>query len=102
MGVGDRPNTRAPMLGEHTGEVLSRFGFRDDEITALRAKGAAARLSRIPPHEDADFLGYSADSIAEFDHLAIEPDWLLAGATQGVAEHELWLGARLVELETKT
>ncbi|MGY2843534.1 crotonobetainyl-CoA:carnitine CoA-transferase CaiB-like acyl-CoA transferase [Bradyrhizobium sp. USDA 4509] len=42
MGVGDKPTTRAPMLGEHTNEVLARFGFRDDEITALRAKGAAA------------------------------------------------------------
>lgn len=41
MGVGDRPTTRAPMLGEHTEEVLARFGFRDDEIAALRAKGAA-------------------------------------------------------------
>lgn len=42
MGVGDRPTTRAPMLGEHTDEVLARFGFRDDEITALRANGAVA------------------------------------------------------------
>lgn len=42
MGIGDRPTTRAPMLGEHTDEVLARFGFRDDEITALRAKGAVA------------------------------------------------------------
>ena len=42
MGVGDRPTTRAPMLGEHTDEVLSRFGFQKNEIAALRAKGAAA------------------------------------------------------------
>lgn len=42
MGVGDRPTTRAPMLGEHTDEVLAHFGFRDDEISALRANGAVA------------------------------------------------------------
>lgn len=42
MGVGDRPTTRAPMLGEHTDEVLARFGFLNDEIAALRARGAAA------------------------------------------------------------
>ncbi|MGY2843545.1 crotonobetainyl-CoA:carnitine CoA-transferase CaiB-like acyl-CoA transferase [Bradyrhizobium sp. USDA 4509] len=41
MEVGDSPTTRAPMLGEHTDEVLAQFGFRDDEITALRANGAA-------------------------------------------------------------
>ncbi|MET4324052.1 CoA transferase [Bradyrhizobium sp. RT5a] len=27
MGVGDKPTTRAPMLGEHTDEVLAQFGF---------------------------------------------------------------------------
>lgn len=42
MAVGGTPTTRAPMLGEHTDEVLARFGFRDDEITALRANGAVA------------------------------------------------------------
>ncbi|MCK1759103.1 CoA transferase [Bradyrhizobium sp. 137] len=42
MGIGDRPTIRAPMLGEHTDEVLARFGFQDDEIGALRANGAAA------------------------------------------------------------
>jgi len=42
MGVGDKPTTRAPMLGEHTDEVLARFGFREEEIAALRAKGGAA------------------------------------------------------------
>ncbi|MGY2932995.1 crotonobetainyl-CoA:carnitine CoA-transferase CaiB-like acyl-CoA transferase [Bradyrhizobium sp. GM6.1] len=42
MGIGDRPTTRAPMLGEHTDEVLARFGFQDKEIAALRAKGAVA------------------------------------------------------------
>lgn len=42
MGVGDRPTTRAPMLGEHTDEVLSGFGFQENEIAALRAKGVAA------------------------------------------------------------
>jgi crotonobetainyl-CoA:carnitine CoA-transferase CaiB-like acyl-CoA transferase len=28
---------RAPMLGEHTDEVLREIGFSDDEINALRA-----------------------------------------------------------------
>ncbi|SCB55713.1 formyl-CoA transferase [Bradyrhizobium shewense] len=42
MGVGDRPTTRAPMLGEHTDEVLARLGFSEGEIAALRANGAAA------------------------------------------------------------
>ncbi|MGY4183059.1 crotonobetainyl-CoA:carnitine CoA-transferase CaiB-like acyl-CoA transferase [Bradyrhizobium sp. USDA 4518] len=42
MEVGEKPTTRAPMLGEHTHEVLAQFGFSDDQITALRAKGAVA------------------------------------------------------------
>lgn len=42
MGVGHKPTTRAPMLGEHTDEVLTQFAFADDEITALWAKGAVA------------------------------------------------------------
>lgn len=42
MGVGDRPTTRAPLLGEHTDEVLAGFGFRGEEITALRANGTVA------------------------------------------------------------
>lgn len=42
MGVGDRPTTRAPLLGEHTDDVLARFGFGDEEIAALRAHGAVA------------------------------------------------------------
>jgi len=33
---------RAPMLGEHTDEVLSAAGFGADEIRALRASGAIA------------------------------------------------------------
>jgi formyl-CoA transferase len=41
MGIGDKPTTRAPMLGEHTDEVLAQFGFRNEEIAALRSKGAA-------------------------------------------------------------
>ncbi|MCC7126640.1 MAG: CoA transferase [Acidobacteria bacterium] len=32
---------RAPMLGEHTDEVLSSFGYSDDEIERLRAAGVA-------------------------------------------------------------
>lgn len=42
MGVGNRPTTRAPMLGEHTDEVLTRFGFSEHEVAVLRASGAAA------------------------------------------------------------
>ncbi|WP_210184708.1 CoA transferase [Bradyrhizobium sp. LMTR 3] len=42
MGVGDKLTTRAPMLGEHTEEVLAQFGFADDELAAMRANGAAA------------------------------------------------------------
>ncbi len=32
---------RAPMLGEHTDEVLASFGYGDDEIERLRAAGVA-------------------------------------------------------------
>lgn len=42
MGIGDKPTTRAPMLGEDTDEVLAQFGFSEDEIAALRASRAAA------------------------------------------------------------
>jgi crotonobetainyl-CoA:carnitine CoA-transferase CaiB-like acyl-CoA transferase len=33
------PRRRAPMLGEHTDEVLAEYGFSADEIAALRAAG---------------------------------------------------------------
>ncbi|UPK28209.1 CaiB/BaiF CoA transferase family protein [Bradyrhizobium sp. 195] len=42
MGIGDKQTRRAPMLGEHTDEVLAQFGFQNDEIATLRATGAAA------------------------------------------------------------
>ncbi|PJG50629.1 CoA transferase [Bradyrhizobium forestalis] len=42
MGVGDSPTRRAPLMGEHTNEVLASFGFRSEEIAEIRAKGAAA------------------------------------------------------------
>ncbi|WP_050425863.1 CaiB/BaiF CoA transferase family protein [Bradyrhizobium tropiciagri] len=42
MGVGGGPTRRAPMLGEHTNEVLVGLGYDHDEIAALRASGAVA------------------------------------------------------------
>ena len=35
------PTRRAPMLGEHTDDVLAAAGFSDDEIGQLRAAGVA-------------------------------------------------------------
>lgn len=35
------PTRRAPMLGEHTDEVLAAAGYSDDEIEQLRAAGVA-------------------------------------------------------------
>ncbi len=40
--VGDTPaqtGRGAPMLGEHTREVLAEFGYPDDDINALFAEG---------------------------------------------------------------
>ena len=31
---------RAPLLGEHTGQVLAEAGFSESEISAFRASGA--------------------------------------------------------------
>lgn len=41
----DRPTTRlgmAPLVGEHTAEVLNEFGFSPDEVAQLEAAGAVA------------------------------------------------------------
>lgn len=41
----DRPTTRlgmAPLVGEHTAEVLNEFGFSSDEVAQLEAAGAVA------------------------------------------------------------
>jgi crotonobetainyl-CoA:carnitine CoA-transferase CaiB-like acyl-CoA transferase len=40
--------TSAPLLGEHTDEVLREAGFGDEEVSELIASGAAAGLSREP------------------------------------------------------
>ncbi|UQR61458.1 CoA transferase [Bradyrhizobium sp. C-145] len=42
MGKGGSPIRRAPLLGEHTNEVLAGFGFQVDEIASLREKKAVA------------------------------------------------------------
>jgi crotonobetainyl-CoA:carnitine CoA-transferase CaiB-like acyl-CoA transferase len=42
MGAGDAATTRAPLAGEHTDEVLGRFGFGADEIEELRRARAAS------------------------------------------------------------
>jgi crotonobetainyl-CoA:carnitine CoA-transferase CaiB-like acyl-CoA transferase len=36
-GTPTNPRRRAPMLGEHTAEVLAEFGFTPDEIAAVNA-----------------------------------------------------------------
>jgi crotonobetainyl-CoA:carnitine CoA-transferase CaiB-like acyl-CoA transferase len=36
------PRRRAPLLGEHTAEVLAESGFGAEEIASLRAAGAVA------------------------------------------------------------
>ena len=42
MGAGHPESTPAPMLGEHTDEVLRRFGLTGSEVAGLRADGAVA------------------------------------------------------------
>ncbi len=42
MGAGHPESTPAPMLGEHTDEVLRRFGLTGSEVADLRADGAVA------------------------------------------------------------
>lgn len=37
MGAGDNHTTRAPLVGEHTDEILRGFGFGDGEIERLRS-----------------------------------------------------------------
>lgn len=39
-GKGDAPDRRAPMLGEHTDEILAEFSFTSPEIAALRTERA--------------------------------------------------------------
>ena len=39
-GKADTPDRRAPMLGEHTDEILAQYGFSGGEIAALRSDGA--------------------------------------------------------------
>jgi crotonobetainyl-CoA:carnitine CoA-transferase CaiB-like acyl-CoA transferase len=40
----------APLLGQHTNEVLREFGFSDARVAALRAKGAFAESAPEPGH----------------------------------------------------
>ena len=42
MGAGSITTTRTPMLGEHTDEILSEFGFDEVRIASLRKAGAVA------------------------------------------------------------
>lgn len=39
-GRSSRPSVRPPVLGEHTEELLRELGYRDEEITSLRAESA--------------------------------------------------------------
>jgi len=40
----------APLLGQHTDEVLREFGFSDARVAALRAKGAFTESPPEPGH----------------------------------------------------
>jgi len=42
----DRTTGDAPRLGEHTTEVLGRFGFDDDEVEALVESGVAGKSEK--------------------------------------------------------
>lgn len=46
--AGARPLGRAPLLGEHTAEVLAEAGLTTDEVDDLLARGIARDLSRTP------------------------------------------------------
>jgi formyl-CoA transferase len=37
-----RPPEPPPLLGQHTAEVLAEMGISEDEIDALKARGAVA------------------------------------------------------------
>jgi crotonobetainyl-CoA:carnitine CoA-transferase CaiB-like acyl-CoA transferase len=43
-----RIDRAAPVLGEHTREVLREFGYRDEEIDALAARGVIASPDAVP------------------------------------------------------
>jgi len=43
-----RIDRAAPVLGEHTREVLREFGYRDEEIDALAARGVVALPDTVP------------------------------------------------------
>ena len=54
----DRP---APMIGEHSAEILREFGFAEAEIDGLIAGGALAVAFATPPHRMPQWLARSRE-----------------------------------------
>ncbi len=46
-GLALRPPTRAPLIGEHTDDVLSSFGVTDEEIATLRRAGVLGETATL-------------------------------------------------------
>lgn len=93
MGIGDKPTRRAPLMGEHTDEILAGFGFQEDEVAALSGERSGGMKTQV-------FGDIRVDRISEFD-FDTAPDYLLAGVTKDeAAEHLHWLGPRHMEAGT--